>query len=280
MKKAILSSVLTFLLFTFSYAVSISKIDTTALLKTTTIVILEDENEGHNKALKSALNKEWKKTPLKFIKKSPFKKDSDKYTNNKSYSFFVTSVSKINSRHSRTLSIQMDINHSAKAGLVYRGEKICKAYTDTKRDPYTLEAEFTKDILYIIHSVFKTNCYMNDLNKNGNFNYKKVPNELNKNPLPLHLCKNVAETMGQGSIKRCNMKIVIISREDLSKAIIEKKKNFIYYDHFTTANSSTGFVVKASDGTPIYGQFGVGSSLGTLFSLDRMLKGVLKKLNK
>lgn len=123
MKKAILSSILTSLLYTFSYAVSISKIDTNALLKTTSIVILDDEDEIHNRVLKSVLNKEWKKTPLQFIKKSTFKIDSEKYKDNPSYSFFVTSSTK----KSRTLAIQMNINTSGKGGLVIRGEKICKA---------------------------------------------------------------------------------------------------------------------------------------------------------
>lgn len=150
-----------------------------------------------------------------------------------------------------------------------------------KPDSYTLEAEFTKDILYIIHSVFKTKCYLNDIDEKGKFNHKNVPKELNTSPLPLHLCEDVAKTWGvNNTIKRCNVKIVIISREELSKAIINKKENFIYYDHFTTVNTSVGYVVKASNGTPIYGQYGVGSPIGTLFSLDRMLKSTLKKLNK
>lgn len=257
----VLLTVVFFPILTFSLTVDEIK-------NTTTIVLLNEEEQSLNVVIKEVLDKEWGLTKLHYMMKSEFKKDHKQYRGDLRYSFFVIE-SKPDTRKliltkqvkkngevkymsfTPKVKLKVELNPLKKQESSVQIVEHIGTGTEISEFDYTYKAEFTKDILFIKHCLFKTSPYLNSIDS-SRYNVRKLRPELKEKTL------YIPQSITNGSSleyisKYYPFKIQIVSSEVISNAILNRRKDVIYYDCYkSTMSTYRAYFFNAEDGSPVY----------------------------
>lgn len=261
-----------------------------SIKNTTTIVVLKNTKNPDtysaklNKTLKEILKKEWSFTKLTFLERSEFKKTNKKYLNNSNYSF----ISLLDIGETTNLVLSKGIRKNGKVSLPKYHLSIGYIIAGTDyRFNYDLEAQLTKDIQLIKHYLFSTSNYLNTINNYPN-NTPQIPDSLKT--LTLHVPETFINLKSFNKIQnKYSFNIKLTSINEISQAIKEKRKKFMYFDfHQVTKSYGRIILYNSNNGTPIYfshlktGYYNssIGDYVTIYYSLQDILEKACKDINK
>lgn len=252
-------SALLFLLL-FGMVISYAQYGVTALVKpemvknTETIVVVDydlPENRSIEEPLEKALKKAWKVSPYKIMDKNAVLSNIKKYYKSSSYSFLFIQYDKINKYgfqpFDRSLLLSLTITNKADAGVTPQVTALAKS--ELNYDICDLESELIKD-LWILQDQINT----------GGFKFTDA-SALMKTRTLLIPASLVGKMTKEEIAKEYPYPFQIVSKEELSKAILDQTPNTCFVEHTNIPQPmmtvvdipSTKVLYHGAGEVPIYG---------------------------